>query len=105
MDGAVYTHNVVQTDFTKKYVEKYGNDFQIAYAANAYVFATLIKDLLASNIELKDGTKLLDYFKKIKGGDSVMGQYAVINTPHNGTYYKFPIAVKKIMGDKIEVLQ
>ena len=104
MDGAVYAHNIVEDGFRKRYIARYGNDFQIAYAANAYEFAMLVSDLFGKFNPGILPDEIISAFNTVSQRQSAAGSYTVESTPEFGTYFKFPIAVKEILGLEIKVI-
>lgn len=97
MKGAVYAHNILTPSFRDKYVVKYGNDQQIAYAAQAYEFAALISEMLGKGDRVVQGLEVLDILtrKKIIMG-TASGPYRIVNELDNGKSYKFQVQVKTV---------
>jgi ABC-type branched-subunit amino acid transport system substrate-binding protein len=106
MEGAVYPHLGVSPAFETEYVRRYGNDYQIAYAGNAYdmailigtVFNNLTGDLTAEQImsELKSTQSTLV-------GET--GAFRFQSTKDGDSYFQFPVHLKLIEGARFRPLQ
>jgi len=104
MNGAIYSHNIVKYNFKNLYVKRYGNDFQIAYAANAYEFAKLIIHLFGGLSEKLSAETILEKIAQTESTDGAAGKYTVEKSSESGSYSRFPIAVKQIEGTNIKVI-
>lgn len=95
MHGAVYANIIVQDVFYKKYVDKYKIDNQIAYAYNAYQMAKL----LLSIEDYKNAESILASLRGVKSKE-----YIYNSNEEAGSYFKFPIVIKKIEEDSFKVI-
>lgn len=102
MEGAIYPHLGVDPDFYKRYTAKYNNDYQIAYAGNAYDMAMVIgakfstKD--SSTLSSEEIIKKLESTGETKG---ISGTFSFQNTQDGGPHFHYPARLKKIVGGKI----
>ena len=102
MDGAIYTHNAVTDQFRKEYVTRYGSDVQLAYAANAYDFATLTANLLSVHQENLSSEKILAAFAEAKPAEGASGPYRFVDSKEFGKHFEFDIVVRKIHDDSTQ---
>lgn len=102
MDGAVYTHNAVVADFTKRYVSRFKNDMQLAYAANAYDFVGVTGSLLSERTDFSSPTAILASYSSVKPGSGASGAYRFVDSPENGRHFEFDIVVRKIQAGNSE---
>ena len=103
MDGAVYAHNIVTDEFRRRYTARFGNDYQIAYAANAYEFARLTADLFGEGGQKPSADAILEAYRSAKPRQGAAGETAPVRDAE-GVYFKFPIAVKRIRGEQVEAV-
>jgi branched-chain amino acid transport system substrate-binding protein len=102
MDGAVYSQINVSDQFQQKYLETYGEDIQIGYAANGYDFAVLVADLFGKLNSSLSTEEILKAFMVTKKHQGVTGAYQFKITSEGDRYFQFDMAVKKIKSGKIE---
>jgi len=104
MEGAVYSHNVVTQKFRERYIDSFGDDIQIAYAANAYEFARLTASLFSGLKQLPTSDQILNAYTGVAAQDGVTGPYRFTSSSDGDRYFEFEIRVKKIAGGKVVVL-
>jgi len=104
MEGAVYSHNIVSQKFRERYIKAFGDDIQIAYAANAYEFARLTASLFANREKIPSSTQILAAYTGVEEQDGVTGPYRFKSSSDGDRYFEFDIRVKKIAGGKVVVL-
>ncbi len=105
MNGTVYPHNPVPTDFYTRYLATYKNDSQVAYAINGYDFATLIgREFNDSGTKLS-GDEILTKLESTPPQNGQVGPYEFKNDPQHGKYFDFPIVLKTIINNKVEELK
>ncbi len=97
MEGAVYPHLVVDPDFYRRYAAKFNNDYQIAYAGNAYDMAMII----GTEFSTKDSSTLSpeEIMKKLKNrGETkgIAGTFSFQNTKEDGPHFHYPVRLKRI---------
>jgi len=97
MDGAVYPHLGTSEEFRKKYIARYGNDFQIAYAGNWHDMALVIGSLFNEQPDLTNDEIMMKIHKSTfyKG---VCGEFKFIENENGGPHFSFPVKMKKING-------
>jgi ABC-type branched-subunit amino acid transport system substrate-binding protein len=102
MDNSIFFHNDVSQEFETKYIERFKNDIQIPWAANAYDFVTLSSELF-NNLESKPTTeRILELFSQDRIHNGAGGAYHYVNSPTEGKYFEYPIVVKKIIGQNFQ---
>lgn len=106
MDGAVFPGPEISPDFKRRYVAEYGNDVQLAWAANAYDFSVLSGTITSQWAKAAPftGLELLSEFKKISRYEGVEGLLEYKEDLTRGSGFEFPVVMKKIVGDSIVVL-
>jgi len=102
MDGAVYTHNAVTPKFTKRYTARFKNDMQLAYAANAYDFATITGTLLLEKHDLSTPQAILAAYSSVNPGNGASGAYRFVDSSDQGKHFEFDIVVRRIQGGNTE---
>lgn len=106
MEGAVYPHLGVSTAFESEYVKRFGNDYQIAYAGNAYDMAMLIGTLfnkLTSKLAPEQIMTELKSLKSTLNGET--GAFHFQHTNDGDSYFQFPVHLKVIEDGKFHPLR
>jgi branched-chain amino acid transport system substrate-binding protein len=103
MEGAIYSQLHVEPSFRGHYLQFYSDDFQQAYAGNAYEFAKLAAELFGTN---KPGSaeEILSRLESVKPRNGVLGPYRYRTSEQAGKYFEFPVAAKEIVGGEIREL-
>jgi branched-chain amino acid transport system substrate-binding protein len=104
MDGAIYPHLAVTSAFAKQYQQKFGNDFQLAYAGNAHDIAILIGTLFGSGEAPKTSSATMERLRAAPTIEGVAGSFQFRHTLAGDSYFEFPVRLKKIVGKQIENL-
>lgn len=103
MEGAIYPHLGVDPEFYKRYVDLYSNDYQIAYAGNAYdmamIFGSLFSEQLGNKISPEE---IMQKLKSVKGIEGIGGEFSFKEDEREGAHYHYPVRLKKIVGGKIK---
>jgi branched-chain amino acid transport system substrate-binding protein len=97
MEGAVYPHLGISPHFEAQYKEKYKNDYQIAYAGNAYDLAVMLGTLFNSASSGLSSEKILEALKSDKS--SLVGVTGAAKYQHSSdgdSYFEFPIQLKRV---------
>lgn len=101
MEGSVYVLNRASESFRTRYIKRFGNDNQIAYAANAYECAKLIVKLFgASGSFPVSSSEIINRFKnlsRIKAEST--GDYNIATLENGDMYFQFPIVIKEVCRD------
>ncbi len=104
MEGAVYPHLGVNAKFEKKYVGKYNNDYQLAYAGNSYDVAMLIGRLFNGTGGRLEAQKIMNTFRNSGQQEGVGGFFSFKETVQTGPYLSFSVHLKIIKNGKIVIL-
>jgi branched-chain amino acid transport system substrate-binding protein len=103
MEGAIYPHLGVDPEFYSKYVAKYNNDYQIAYAGNAYDMAIVMGNLFSDSGSLNlSSAEIIDKFKTVSNVSGIGGVFSFMNTPENGPHFHYDVQLKIIENGKIK---
>ena len=105
MEGAVYVHNEVTPEFVERYQKAFGNQSQLAFAAMAYEFASLVGELFNGNGAALSSDEIIGKLSEVKSRKGLaMGNFQFVATKSGGRYFDFPIAVKKVHAGSYEVI-
>ena len=97
MEGAVYPHLGVAPSFESQYTAKYKNDYQIAYAGNAYDMAMMIGALFNAAQAKLSTEKILDELHSSRSSmDGVTGAFKYKHTQNGDSYFEFPVQLKRV---------
>ena len=97
MEGAVYPHLGISTQFEAQYKERYKNDYHIAYAGNSYDLAVMLGTLFNSVSSGLSSDKILEILKSDKS--SLVGVTGATRFRHSSdgdSYFEFPIQLKRV---------
>lgn len=103
IDGAVFPAPFVSEDFKKRYLDQFGNDLQVSWAANAYDFANYLGRQHSGMKGDKPAVALLEQFRKIKGEQGASGMFNFAADAEQGSGVEFQMVVKKVVGAEIVV--
>jgi len=100
MTGAVFAAPYADSQFVERYVKQYGNDLQVAWAANGYEFAMLTAKLFGKSHEKLTSDQILTQYKSsdIEQGATSTFKY---NESSEGSGFDFKVVGRKIEVDKI----
>ncbi len=99
IEGAIFANNAVDSDFHNVYKAKFGNDYQITYAANGYDFAMLLCRDLPSKQPSLSANDVLVQMKSVSSNGK-LGPYAY-RDEDGDKYIAFPIVIRKIVDGRI----
>lgn len=102
MDGAVYPHFGVSSEFRKRYKKRFGNDLQLTYAGNGYDMAVLIAETASKLSKGAAAETIMPLLKSREERSGVEGPFRYRETPEGGAYYEFPIHIKRIDGTEFK---
>ena len=105
VDGVVYAHIKVRDDFRERYLSKFGNDHEVAYAANAYQFALILGQLFNSARTWSSPEEVVRQIKSVPAGEGPNGRYQVRSSEKLGTYFEFEMAVRRVEAGRIISVQ
>ncbi len=91
MEGAVYSDNIVLSDFRTRYVEKFGNDSQITYAANGYAFVELVANTLAAKKPPLAPSNIMEMFRGVGTISSRAAGDFSFSSINGDAAYRFPV--------------
>jgi branched-chain amino acid transport system substrate-binding protein len=100
MTGAVYPHLGVSESFRNDYVTRFGNDYQLAYAGNAYDMAVIIGRLFNSADSLSS-EQIMERLRSVQNQPGVGGVFSFSSSPHDDPHFQFPVMLKQIDGEVI----
>jgi len=103
MTGSVYPHLGITEQFRKDYMARFKNDYQIAYAGNAYDMAVVLGSLFNSSGDLTS-EQIMAKLKTVKFQNGIGGEFSFAETSTGGPHYRFPVEIKKIAGQEITVV-
>lgn len=103
MEGGVYAHFDVNDKFRRQYINKFGNDVQLAYAGNGYDMSVLIAKAAAKKPDDSNGVMNVLRLKEPQQG--VEGIFRYRETEEGGAYYEFPVFIKQIQGSGFKVVK
>jgi ABC-type branched-subunit amino acid transport system substrate-binding protein len=97
MEGAVYPHLGISPQFEAQYKEKYKNDYQIAYAGNAYDLAVMLGTLFNAAPTGLSSEQILATLKSNKSSlTGVTGSAKYQHSSDGDSYFEFPIQLKRV---------
>ena len=77
--------------FRGEYTRRYGDDIQIAYAANAYEFGMMISDRFSDLKKRPSPDEIMEILGQTPPRDGVAGPYRFRSTLENDSYFEFNI--------------
>jgi len=104
MNGAFLAHHVVTDSFRASYVEKFGNDFQMACAGQGYDLANLLGTLFEDLRRPSTSEEILSRLRGSAVMQGVSGQFEFVRTNHGDEFFQFPVKLKRIQGDQLVVV-
>jgi ABC-type branched-subunit amino acid transport system substrate-binding protein len=104
MDGALFVHNDVSSEFESEYIKQFGNDIQIPWAANTYDFVMLAGSLLNNFSQKPAAEEILNLLSKAQVANGAGGSYHYVDSEAVGKYFEYPIVVKAIRGDEFQLV-
>ena len=100
--GAVFSTQYVSPTFKEKYKNRFNNTVQIAHAAIAYDFFTLLYDQIVDDANELSGIELLKKFENVGTINGAGGSFNFVKDSDENSISKrfvFPLIVKKIIAD------
>ena len=98
LEGAVYPNFTVPADFAKAYLSSYGNDYQISYAYNAYIFAKISAAVLPKGEQKMSAEEILAAYKNVPADLGIK----LISSAELGQYYHFPMRLMRVSGEFVK---
>lgn len=105
MEGVIYPFNVVSQDFISRYRAEFGNDNQIATAANGYDFAKLLATRLSQLRHAAPSSAILDAIVSTPPFSGAVGDITYEEDNHGGRFFSFPVKLKIIRKGNFELLE
>ena len=106
MNGLMFTSINIKAAFLKKYKELFHNESQLAFGAPAYEFAITVGELFNKRGGALTADEIIQGFSTVTSKDGVAsGPYGYVNDAKAGQYFRFPISVKRIVGEGFEVVR
>jgi ABC-type branched-subunit amino acid transport system substrate-binding protein len=95
LEGCLYADNEASEAFRSDYRGKYGNEAQLAFAGNAYDMTVLMGEVLQQGRSIK-GPGVIDALRKVSRRKGVLGDFSFTSTESTGSFFEYPIHVKRI---------
>jgi ABC-type branched-subunit amino acid transport system substrate-binding protein len=106
INGSVFPDLGVSKEFQQRYLKRFGNDIQIAFAANAYDVATMVGALFGnSESSSMTSDQIVVRIKSSKNFSGAHGSYHYEDSPVYGPMMTTPIAIKGIRNNAIVELE
>ena len=100
MTGAVFGAPYVSRGFVERYVEEFGNDVQVAWAANAYEFAILTGKLFGSEPRTLTAEEILARYRSATDEQGEGARYKYEASPE-GSGFDFKVVARRVERDRI----
>jgi ABC-type branched-subunit amino acid transport system substrate-binding protein len=106
IEGAVFPDLAVTEEFRQKYIAAFGNDIQIAFAANAYDLSTQVAKTF-SKVELStlNAHEIIAYLKSSATLNAAHGTFKFENSPEYGPAFVSDIRLRKVVKGEIVTLR
>jgi branched-chain amino acid transport system substrate-binding protein len=95
LEGCLYADNEASEAFRRDYRGKYGNEAQLAFAGSAYDMTVLVGEVLQQGRGIK-GPGVIDALRKVSRRKGVLGDFSFTSTESSGSFFEYPIYVKRI---------
>ncbi len=107
IQGAVFPDLAVEDAFRKRYLEEFGNDIQIAFAANAYDVLALVAEVFSE--EGSSDLSVTEIMNALRRADTIHGAHGTFQFKESEAYgpaFVAPTVIRKVAGKSIvEVLR
>ena len=100
----MYPDNEVSPEFRKKYIDRFGNESQIAFAGNAHDITVLFAQLLEKQNKYNTSS-FIESLNSVKKQNGVLGEFSFKKDDTTGMYFDFPIFVKEISESHGKVIK
>ncbi|WKZ56144.1 MAG: ABC transporter substrate-binding protein [Bdellovibrionota bacterium] len=104
MNHAVYPHLGITDSFRTSYVAAFGNDYQIAYAGNAYDMAVMLGQLFNKVVPPPNADQIMTRIRSVQNRNGIGGTFSFVDSEEDGPHFHFPVQVKQVSGESIQVL-
>ena len=105
MEGAIFSFNIETDQFHARYVASHNKASQLAFGALAYEFASLVGRILRTS-NVSSGVDLLAQLRSTPPQQGIAaGPYKFQSNNQSGDYFKFPLTLKRIEGEKFVPVQ
>ncbi len=104
-NGAFFAANYVDETFHRQYLNEYGGDIQVTWAANAYDFAMLTAELFGKPGEKLSGEQIISEYKRVKDKTGVTGKFSYLDSESYGAGFVFPVVMKTITKSGVTAAQ
>lgn len=98
VEGCLYGDNNATADFRSRYQQAFGNEAQLTFAGSAYDMATLVGHYLKEGGD--SALDFRDYAAQARDREGVVGSYSFKNSAETGSYFAYPVVVKRIEGKR-----
>jgi len=100
MTGAVFAAPYSNPSFVQRYVQAFGNDFQVAWAANGYEYAILTAKLFGRGNESLGAAQIVARYRSANQEQGEAAIYKFIESIE-GSGFDFKVVARRIEADKI----
>lgn len=104
MNGAVYPHLGITPKFDTDYKSRFGNDYQIAYAGNAYDMAMVIAKVFSESTGISSD-EIVTKLNAVKDESGIGGTFSYMDTADDGPHFHYPVQMKRIEAGIIQVIK
>ncbi len=96
MEGVVFAGPAYDSGFVARYKETFGNDLQVAWAANSYEFAMLTAELFGKDSSNKTADSVLERYRSASAERGHAARYV-----YDKSGFDFQVALRRIEVDRI----
>jgi ABC-type branched-subunit amino acid transport system substrate-binding protein len=105
-EGAFHPNFDVSEDFRSSYLATFGNEVQIAFAANAYDVANLVAELFGTrDANTLSGETIVDSIRAVRDYQGANGQMSVRKGDAGDFYFHYPLVIKEAKNGRSVALR
>lgn len=96
LEGAICISPSVSPEFKQRYLSRFGEDIQVAYAFNAYRMGKVLSKVCSG-----DHSSAGSILTGLKDGAAEVENLSFVEEPDSGGYFQTPLVVRRVQGGKI----
>ena len=96
-DGVIYPDNGASDSFRQRYREAFNTEAQLTFAGSGYDMANLVSEL-SRKPNAMNGVEILNELRNVRDKAGALGKFSFVHEKENGSYFKYPVRVKRIRG-------